>query len=228
MPAFTGLWDFVAFAIFIVTWIGYGAAIERTGYALGSVNMRMSHYRQAWLSCSLDREVRIVDMQVVAAAQNGTAMHVSIALIALGGALANLRLPDDFISTLSTLPFAAETTRSAWQGKSIGLAIMFAYAVFQFSSAYRMYSFVGQLIGAMPLAHAKDAIESNNHVKRTARVYEAANRRYNRGQRAIFFAIGYLGWFFGPLAFIVSTAAVVVMMWRLEFASDLLRAIENE
>ena len=78
----------------------------------------------------------------------------------------------------------------------------------------------------MPPAQAKDTAEAEDHVKRTARVYEAASSRFYRGQRAVLFAVGYLGWFFGPLALVVSTAAVLVMMWRLEFDSDVLRAIE--
>jgi uncharacterized membrane protein len=121
-----------------------------------------------------------------------------------------------------------ETSRTAWQSKSIGLAIIFAYSLFQYSSAYRLYSFVAQLVGAMPPAQANATAEGDGHSKRTVRVYEAANRRFNRGQRAIFFVLGYLGWFFGPVALIVSTITVVVMMLRLEFASDVLRAIADE
>jgi uncharacterized membrane protein len=222
------LLNVVAPIVFIVAWTGYGVAIERTSYALGSVNARMSQYRQVWLLRCLNRDVRIVDVQITAAAQSGTALNASIALIALGAALANLRLPDDFISMTSALPFGVETSRTGWQSKSIGLALIFAYSLFQYSSAYRLYSFVAQLVGAMPPAQANDTAEADSHSKRTARVYEAANRRFNRGQRAIFFALGYLGWFFGPVALIVSTITVVVMMLRLEFASDVLRAIADE
>jgi uncharacterized membrane protein len=85
----TILLNIVATIIFIAAWIGYGVAIERTSYALGSVNARMSQYRQVWLLRCLNRDVRIVDLQITAAAQSGTALNASIALIALGAALAN-------------------------------------------------------------------------------------------------------------------------------------------
>ena len=75
---------------------------------------------------------------------------------------------------VSALPFGVETSRTAWQSKSIGLAIIFAYSLFQYSSAYRLYSFVAQLFGAMPPAQANDTAEADDHSKRTARVYEAA------------------------------------------------------
>ena len=63
---------------------------------------------------------------------------------------------------------------------------------------------------------------------RTARLFTSAGRHFNRGQRAFFFALGYLGWFVGPIVFMVTTAAVVVVMWRRQFASDSLRAVADD
>jgi len=226
MPQFAVFPDLAAFLIFVVTWVGYGAVVERTRCAPGSPYARMRSYRKIWFARSLGREARMVDMQITAAVQNGTTLYASISLIALGGAIATLRLPDEVISMVSRLPFAVETTRAMWEVKSIGLSVIFAYAIFQFSSAHRLFNWVAILIGAMPYAQTKDTAEADDHVKRTARVYAAATRRFSRGQRAVLFALGYLGWFFGPLALIVSTVAVVAMMWRLEFDPDVLRAIE--
>ena len=50
-------------------------------------------------------------------------------------------------------------------------------------------------------------------------VITEAGRHFNRGQRAFFFALGYLGWFIGPVPLMVTTAGVVVVMWRRQFAS---------
>ena len=41
----------------------------------------------------LDREARMVDMQIMASLQNGTAFFASTSLIAIGGGLALLRRP---------------------------------------------------------------------------------------------------------------------------------------
>jgi len=228
MSRFYVLFDLAAFATFVAIWVGYGILVERTGYAPARIHTSMNAYRKIWLARTLDREVRMLDMQIMAALQNGVSLYASISLLALGGAIAILRLSDEVISIVSRLPFAIETTRPVWEGKSIGLAIIFAYAIIQFSSSYRIYNWVAILLGAMPLAQAKDTAEAANHVKRTVRMNEAATRRFYRGQRAVFFALGYLGWFFGPLTLIASTAAVVIMMWRLEFPSDVLRAIEDQ
>ena len=60
---------------------------------------------------------------------------------------------------------------------------------------------------------------------RTARLFTIAGRHFNRGQRAFFFALGYLGWFAGPLVLIVTTTIVVVVMWWRQYKSDSLRAV---
>ena len=52
-----------------------------------------------------------------------------------------------------------------------------------------------------------------------------AGRHITRGLQAFFFALGYLGWFIGPWVFIGSTAIVLVVVWRRQFASDALMAI---
>src|SRR5262249_28418840 len=153
-------------------------------------------------------DMRMVDMQIMTALQNGTAFFASTSLIALGGALAVLRSTDEIISMVSTLPFALETTRSLWEAKTIGLAVIFAYAFFKFGWSYRRFNSVVILLGAMPFASEKDTAEADAHVERTTRVFESAGRHFNRGQRAIFFALAYLGWYIGPVALMIATAAV--------------------
>jgi uncharacterized membrane protein len=54
---------------------------------------------------------------------------------------------------------------------------------------------------------------------------KAAGRHFNRGQRAFFFALGYLGWFVSPWVLFVTTALVVIVTWRRQFASDAWRAM---
>ena len=51
----------------------------------------------------------------------------------------------------------------------------------------------------------------------------AGGRHFNRGQRAFFFALAYMGWFLGPTTFILFTGAVLIAMYRRQFASDAAR-----
>ena len=47
-----------------------------------------------------------------------------------------------------------------------------------------------------------------------------AGRHFNRGQRAFFFALGYLGWFISPWLLMASSVIVAAILWRRQFASD--------
>jgi uncharacterized membrane protein len=175
----------------------------------------------------LAREMRMVDMQIMAALQNGTAFFASTTLLAIGGALTLLRTTSEMLSVVSALPFGIQATQSLWEAKAIGLVVIFVYAFFKFAWSYRLFNYVSILLGAMPLERDKDTPEAETHVKRTAALFAAAGRHFNHGQRAFFFALGYLGWFVSPYVFLATTAAVVVVMWFRQFASDARRAMDS-
>jgi uncharacterized membrane protein len=151
---------------------------------------------------------------------NGTAFFASTSLIAIGGALTLLRSTDEVLTVISALPFAVPTTRVQWEAKTLGLAVIMIYAFFKFAWSYRVFNYVAIMVGATPHGAARDTPEAQAHALRTARLLETAGRHFNRGQRAFFLALGYLGWFLGPWFFMATTAAVLVVMWRRQFASD--------
>jgi len=227
MGLFTVL-DLTALAGFVVAWIAYSILVEWTPHGRLGLNSRMNGYREMWMRRMLARDNRMVDMQIMAALQNGTAFFASTSLIAIGGALTLLRSSDDMIALVSTLPLGVSTSRLQWEAKTIGLAVVLVYAFFKFAWAYRLYNYVAILLGATPSAAEQESREAQSHVSRTARLFSAAGRHFNHGQRAFFFALGYLGWYAGPIVFLVTTAAVVIVIWRRQFASDSLRAIVED
>jgi len=176
----------------------------------------------------LGRDMRMVDAQIVAALQNGTAFFASTSLIAIGGALTLLRSSDAILEVVAALPFGVKMTPLQWEAKTIGLAIIFVYAFFKFGWAYRLYNYVAILVGATPPAKDKDTPEAKAHAERVGRLCEVAGLHFNRGQRAFFFALGYLGWFISPWLLMVTSVAVAVVLWRRQFASDSRRALFNE
>jgi len=219
--------DLIALAWFVAAWAGYAAVVEFLPKKSKSLNETMNDYRIVWMRRMLHREARMVDMQVMATLVSGTAFFASTSLLAIGGALTILRSPDELLSVLATLPFGTPTTRLAWEIKAVGLAVIFVYAFFKFAWSYRLFNYVAILLGAMPFEKDKETPEADAHVQRTARLFEAAGRHFNHGQRAIFFALGYLGWFVSPYALMATTAAVVVVMWWRQFASDARRAMDT-
>jgi uncharacterized membrane protein len=221
-----GYWiDILGVGFFALEWTVYAVTLEHTAYGRDSLSARMHIYREVWIRRMLDREARMVDMQMLASLQNGTAFFASTSLLAVGGGLALLRSTSEALAVLRALPIDLSPSPALWELKCVGLILIFIYAFFKFAWAYRLFNYVAILLGSMPPATKRDTPEAEAHVIRTARLFEAAGRHFNRGQRAFFFALGYLGWFVSPWVLFATTAAVVIVIWRRQFASSAWRAM---
>jgi uncharacterized membrane protein len=104
--------DLTALAWFLGVWTAYSIVIERTAKGRTSLNALMNSYRDEWMERLLARDMHMVDAQVTAALQNGTAFFASTSLIAVGGALTLLRSSDEVMSVMSLLPFGAAPSRA--------------------------------------------------------------------------------------------------------------------
>jgi uncharacterized membrane protein len=173
--------------------------------------------RGTWIRRLLDRESRMVDMQIMGSLQNGTAFFASTSLIAVGGALALLRSSNEAFAVFAAMPIDLSPLAGAVGDQMPGAHGDLHLRVFQI----RLVVPAVQL----PPAQQRDTPEAEAHVVRTTRLFETAGRHFNRGQRAFFFALGYLGWFVSPWVLFVSTAAVVIVIWRRQFASNAWRAM---
>ena len=227
MPLLSTL-DIVALIWFLGAWIIYSVTLALTERRRRGLNSEMNRYRDVWMLQMLGRETRMVDAQIVAALQNGTAFYASTSLIAVGGALTLLRSSDEILQVVGAVPFGIQMTRVQWEAKTIGLAIIFVYAFFKFGWAYRLYNYVAILVGATPPAKDKDTPEAKAHALRVGRLCAVAGLHFNRGQRAFFFALGYLGWFISPWFLMATSVVVAIVLWRRQFASDSRRAVCSE
>ena len=227
MTAFT-LPDQLAFAWFLGAWIAYSIVIEKTPKGRSGLNALMNGYRADWMERLLARDVRMVDAQVTAALQNGTAFFASTSLIAIGGTLTVLRSTEQILPVVSLLPFGARPSAELWEMKMLGLAVIFVYAFFKFAWSYRLFNYFAIMVGAAPPPDEKESPAARAFAHRAARLSADAGRHFNRGQRAFFFALGYLGWFLGPIPLALSTAGILIVMWRRQFASDARRAFDPD
>jgi uncharacterized membrane protein len=217
--------DYVAFGFFIASWLGYHWGVEFTAPGGRSLNALMNEHRQHWMEQMVVRENRIVDTTIMASLQNGTAFFASTSLIAIGGALALLQATNDVLLLFAELPIGVSITRAAWEMKVIGLAVIFVYAFFKFAWSYRLFNYGAILIGAVPVLKEGGLDEALIASRRAGAMNVVAGQHFNRGQRAFFFALAYLGWFIHPYVFFVSTAGVLYVMWRRQFASDARRML---
>lgn len=223
MPLFSPL-DLIALTVFCVTWFSYATVLERTAYGKKSLNTLMNRYRSEWMQQTLQRDVRVLDGNITSSLQNGTAFFASTSLLAIGGSVALLSSSEEMLRLMINininLPFDAQSSRTQWEVKSIGLAVIFIYAFFKFAWCYRIYNYLAIVIGAMPPASEKDNPKAKTYAVRASELCYSAGTNFNRGQRAFFFALGYLGWFVTPWLLLITTAAIVMVMWKRQFDSD--------
>src|SRR3569833_1083267 len=72
-------------------------------------------------------------------------------------------------------------------------------------------------IGSFPISSATTSTTpapARAHAERVGRLCEVAGRHFNRGQRAFFFARGYLGLFVSPWLLMATSIGVAVVLWR--------------
>ena len=227
MALFTVL-DLIALAGFVIAWVAYAILVEWTPH--GRAQSQRAHER---LPRDLDAaHARARQPHGRHADHGGAAERHRLLRVDLADrdrrradAAALERRHDD----------AAPRCRSAcrprallWEAKTVGLAVVLIYAFFKFAWSYRLYNYVAIMLGATPSVADKDTPRGAAPREPHRRLFTTAGRHFNHGQRAFFFALGYLGWYAGPIVFLVTTAAVVIVIWRRQFASDSLRAIADD
>jgi len=149
--------DLVAFAWFVLAWAGYGVAVELTPIGRNTLNHRMDRHRDDWTKTMLGRDLRIIDTQIMASLQNGTAFFASTSLLAVGGAFALLRASEEVLALFTQLPFGIRMTQAVWETKVFGILLIFVYAFFKFAWSYRLFNYAAILIGAdCPELRARD------------------------------------------------------------------------
>ena len=93
----------------------------------------------------------------------------------------------------------------------------------------RQYTFVALLIGAMPPAKEFEAglHDREWHARRAGVLVGTAAETFNDGLRAYYFSFAAMAWFFSPLALVIATALVVLILYGREFRSDVVQRLRD-
>ncbi|MDP6517888.1 MAG: DUF599 domain-containing protein [Alphaproteobacteria bacterium] len=223
MPDFTGL-DYAAITWLLVGWIGYTAFADFSRFRARSLSAAMDRYRRRWMVEMMRREMRMVDTSLVATLQQGIGFFATTAILVVGGLVAAMGAAEPGVAALSDLPFAVRTSKIAWEIKVLLLLAIFIYCFFKFAWAFRLSNYFAILIGAAPVATGETPDEAA-HVERAVRLGGIAAHHANGGLRAYYFGLAALGWFLHPALFALATTWVVLVLYRREFHSRALRAL---
>ncbi|MET1410804.1 DUF599 family protein [Roseibium sp. HPY-6] len=211
--------DIAAAVWFLVAWFGFNLIVDVSPLRTKTLSSVMDTYRREWMISMCQREVRIMDTAIMAGLQQGTAFFASTALLAIGGGFALLEATDRIVQIAGDLSIPVESSRTLWEIKVLGLMLIFAYSFFKFGWAYRLFNYASIVMGAVPEQGAADDDKIREMALQAGALNMLAGQHFNRGQRALFFAIGFLGWFAGPFMFASTTLAVLLVLLRRQFAS---------
>ncbi len=222
--------DYIALCLFVVLWIGYSWITAGNGgrrFSRQSLNRTMAERRRHWIHNSLQRDLKMIDTQIMAGLQNGTAFFASTSIFAIGGCFALLGATDQVEAVFREFPFVAYGGRTAFELKVAGLTGMFGFAFFKFGWSYRLFNYCTILFGALPMVSEAetDPEGTRRAADQVVRMNTIAAKHFNAGLRTIFLSIGYLGWFAGPYMFILTTVFVISVLIRRQYFSDARRAI---
>lgn len=221
LALFTPL-DFAALALLIGSWLIIGYLIENPGKSWPSVSHLMANYRRAWMVHMVTRDPRIFDAQILTTLRQGTSFFASATMIALGGGLALLGNTDQLIGLAGDLTIS-QAPEIVWEIKIFLLLGLLGNAFFKFVWSNRLFGYCAVMMAAVP-----NDPENPLAALRAAKAGEiniTAARSFNRGLRAIYFALAGAAWLIGPEALIAATLLVNVILIRREFASHSRRVL---
>ncbi len=214
--ALLSLLDWIAAALFLLSWLVIGWWIEHPGVKHPSVTVLMSERRRDWMKVFVTRDPRIFDSQILTSLRQGTSFFASTCLLAVGGVLALAG------NTEPLRGVAAEVSEMAvpvliFQIKLGLVALFLTNAFLKFVWANRVFGYCAVLMAAVP--NDPSDPQAYPRAAQAAELNIRAAINFNRGLRAMYFALAGLAWLLGATALMVATVAVVWIVWSREFAS---------
>ncbi len=217
--------DAVAFGCFLACWAGYTLYADHLRRDGRNLFTAMHEYRLRWMERMLERELRIVDVTILATQMRNVSLLASTSIIILGGLVALLGAIDTARSVMAEIPFAVQASAGMWELKALTLVGIFVYAFFKFAWSLRQFNYATVLIGAAPMPQEEHAPDRKGYAERAARIHTLAGHTFNRGLRAYYFGLATMSWFLHPVLFVAASVWVVVVLYRREFRSFTLRTL---
>ena len=224
--------DWLALGLFFGGWLGYVHFAKRLAELQPSILATTNQWRLRWMLQATHRENRIVDSAVTQSLAASPSFFASTSILIIGGLLAALGATEKASELVRELPFAARTSVLVFDLKLALLAAIFVHAFFRFSWSLRQYSFGAIMVGAAPEARQfalqPDDSEREAFADRAGRVMGLAAEAFNDGLRAYYLSFAAVAWFFSAWTFMAATAAVLWILYRREFHSEVLLTLRED
>jgi uncharacterized membrane protein len=208
--------DWAASLYIVSMWLILSYVIEHPPKSRPSVTVLMSQRRRDWMHVFVHRDPRIFDSQILASLRQGTSFFASTCIFAIGGVLALAKNTDPLVGVAQEVT-AVTTPALIIQMKLAFVALFLTNAFLKFVWANRVFGYCAVMMAAVP----NDPNDPGAHPKaqQAAELNIRAAMNFNRGLRALYFALGALAWLLGPIPLMIAATVVIWVVWSREFAS---------
>jgi uncharacterized membrane protein len=220
--------DGIGLLFLISAWVSYAAFATAHGRRVTSLHNRMDFYRREWFVRMIERDNRMVDVNVMRNVSRSSQFFASTTMLILGALIALTGYVQQALDVVSGLPFTVRGSARLLEIKIGLLVAIFVYAFFKFSWAIRQLNFCAIMVAAAPKPPAGDPEQHAGIINSISKITSYAGMNFNNGLRAYYFALAALAWFLHPWLMVIATAWVVGVLYHREFASRTLRAMTDE
>ncbi|CAA7622371.1 DUF599 domain-containing protein [Magnetospirillum sp. SS-4] len=216
--------DLIAFATFMALWVGYTVFADRRTLRGQSLLAATGRHRRTWMRGLCDRDARVADSALLGNLMRSVSFFASASILIIGGLLALLGAGERAYAVVRDLPLVDASGHGVFQAKVMLLTVVFVYAFFQITWSLRQFNYSCVLLGAAPNPDASDAVK-DRFAEHAARLNALAADSFNRGLRGYYFALAMMSWFLHPGLFVLTSGVVVAVLYRREFHSKTLKAL---
>lgn len=209
--------DRAAFATLFLGWFLISLLIERKGQRR-STHALISDFRSRWMIEMVTRENRMVDIQILSSLRQGTAFFMSASMIGIGGALALLGSTETLQQVATEVSAELSAPALVWEAKLMVVALILVSAFLKFVWSHRLFGYCAVVLGSVP--NDPDHPDALLFAAKAAKLNTYAARSFNRGLRAVYFALAALTWLLGAIPLIIAVAATLAVLYRREFHSQ--------
>ncbi len=173
-----------------------------------------------------ERDNHIADATLLSNLLRGALFFASTTVFILGGLIAVIGTGPKVAEVVGVLPYVGRTESWLLEVKAIVLILLFVYAFFKFTWSAWQYNVLSILVGAAPSTDAETE-DVQRFARCAAQIASQAGESYNKGIRAYYFSIPLMTWFINPWLFLAITLIVTLVMFRREFASQMLVSLRS-
>ena len=221
-----GWLDWTALVVLVSAWCAYQWYADYSDTPRPRLGRVMDRYLHEWIARMLERDNRMVDVNVLRTLTRSSQFFASTTMLILGALVALMGYAEKAASVVAELPFTQQATERVWEFKILALLVIFVYAFFKLSWSIRQYGFASILVGATA-KQTTDLERHAVHLDSIANIILFANRNFNQGLRAYYFGVATLSCFLHPALMIAFTGGVIYVLYQREFRSRTLELLQR-